>query len=406
VIAVFHVVGTVMEVFKTAHGSWIYPEPGLLKIAGVPLFSGFMYACIGSYIARIWRLMDFRFVRYPPIWTTWTLAVLAYLNFFTHHYGPDIRIGLFAASAALFGRTWVVFTPDRTPRRMPLLLGFGLVALFIWLAENLGTLAGAWAYPSQRHGWTMVSPAKLGAWYLLMLLRQLGGRAGDGGASARFSLARATGEQSLVGHPKRPPKRVGWLPVVIGTMRSVRVFWISLPTVGRDEPSRPRRASPFNLLRRRTVALPAIRFLLPQAQGGDPLGVFLPAGCFFGAATMMMRSSSMGSTASPASAPMLARKGLGRITPAEDLAHRGSHAPSPLERSYNIPWISRGPPAAQRAHFSLTASITAWSMRISWPHSRWVSGGSLSVASRPILLPRPLSGWRSRDSRWGCSRSP
>nr|WP_163233631.1 DUF817 domain-containing protein [Caulobacter rhizosphaerae] len=170
VIAVFHVVGTVMEVFKTAHGSWIYPEPGLLKIAGVPLFSGFMYACIGSYIARVWRLMDFRFVRYPPAWTTWTLAVLAYLNFFTHHYGPDIRIGLFAASVLLFGRTWVTFTPDRTPRRMPLLLGFGLVALFIWFAENLGTLAGAWAYPSQRHGWTLVSPAKLGAWYLLMLL--------------------------------------------------------------------------------------------------------------------------------------------------------------------------------------------------------------------------------------------
>jgi uncharacterized membrane protein YoaT (DUF817 family) len=170
VILAFHLVGTAMEVFKTAHGSWIYPEPGVLRIGGVPLFSGFMYACVGSYIARIWRLMDFRFVRYPPIWTTWALAVLAYLNFFTHHYGPDIRIGLFAASALIFGRTWVVFTPDRAARRMPLLLGFVLVALFIWLAENLATLAGAWAYPSQRDGWRMVSPAKLGAWYLLMLL--------------------------------------------------------------------------------------------------------------------------------------------------------------------------------------------------------------------------------------------
>jgi uncharacterized membrane protein YoaT (DUF817 family) len=170
VILVFHAVGTVMEVFKTAHGSWIYPEPSLLRIGGVPLFSGFMYACIGSYIARIWRLLDFRFVRYPPVWTTWTLAIAAYLNFFTHHYGPDIRMGLFAASIVLFGRTWVVFTPDRTPRRMPLLLGFVLVALFIWLAENLGTLANAWVYPSQRDGWRMVSLGKLGAWYLLMLL--------------------------------------------------------------------------------------------------------------------------------------------------------------------------------------------------------------------------------------------
>lgn len=44
VILAFHIVGTVMEIFKTHMGSWIYPEPGLLKIAGVPLFSGFMYA--------------------------------------------------------------------------------------------------------------------------------------------------------------------------------------------------------------------------------------------------------------------------------------------------------------------------------------------------------------------------
>ena len=52
VIFVFHVVGTVMEIFKTSVGSWLYPEPSLLRIGGVPLFSGFMYAAIGSYIAR------------------------------------------------------------------------------------------------------------------------------------------------------------------------------------------------------------------------------------------------------------------------------------------------------------------------------------------------------------------
>ena len=52
VILIFHVVGTIMEIFKTAQGSWIYPEESVLRIGGVPLFSGFMYACIGSYIAR------------------------------------------------------------------------------------------------------------------------------------------------------------------------------------------------------------------------------------------------------------------------------------------------------------------------------------------------------------------
>ena len=170
VIFIFHVVGTIMEIFKTAHGSWIYPEPSILRIAGVPLFSGFMYGCIGSYIARIFRLFDIKFIGYPPIWTTWALALLAYLNFFTHHYTIDIRIGLFAFSALIFWRAWFVFTPDRKPRRMPVLLGLTLVALFIWFAENLGTFASAWVYPSQRHGWHLVPIEKMGAWYLLMLL--------------------------------------------------------------------------------------------------------------------------------------------------------------------------------------------------------------------------------------------
>lgn len=170
VILIFHIVGTVMELFKTAHGSWVYPEASLIRIGGVPLFSGFMYACVGSYIARAWRLFDIRFETYPPIWTTWVLAVAAYLNFFTHHYMQDLRWPLFVLSAAIFGRSWFRFTPDLTARRMPMLVGFLLVALFIWIAENLGTLADAWTYPSQRDGWRMVSFAKMGSWYLLMLL--------------------------------------------------------------------------------------------------------------------------------------------------------------------------------------------------------------------------------------------
>lgn len=170
VILVFHAVGTVMEVFKTAHGSWVYPEPSLLRIGGVPLFSGFMYACVGSYIARAWRLLAFRFDRYPPNWSVWLLATLSYANFFTHHYIADIRLGLFALSLLLFGPTRIWFTPGRTPRSMSLALGFFLAALFLWLAENLGTFASAWVYPSQRHGWSMVGFAKIGSWYLLMTL--------------------------------------------------------------------------------------------------------------------------------------------------------------------------------------------------------------------------------------------
>jgi uncharacterized membrane protein YoaT (DUF817 family) len=159
-----------MEVFKTAHGSWIYPEASLLRIGGVPLFSGFMYAAIGSYLARAWRLFEIRFETYPPLWGPWLLAVLSYINFFSHHYVPDIRWGLYAFSAVLFGGRWFQFTPDLKPRRMPMLLGFVLVSLFIWIAENLGTFTATWIYPHQRDGWSPVPISKLGAWYLLMML--------------------------------------------------------------------------------------------------------------------------------------------------------------------------------------------------------------------------------------------
>ena len=170
VIVAFHVVGTVMEVFKTAAGSWIYPEPSLLRIGGVPLFSGFMYAAVGSYIARVWRIFDFRFDHYPPRLWTWLLAAAIYINFFAHHWLPDARYVLFAALALLFWRTRIWFTVWRQPRWMPLMLGWLLVALFIWFAENLGTFARAWTYPDQAAGWAMVSLAKLGSWYLLMYI--------------------------------------------------------------------------------------------------------------------------------------------------------------------------------------------------------------------------------------------
>ena len=170
VILAFHLVGTIMELFKTAHGSWLYPEAGLLRIGGVPLFSGFMYAAVGSYIARIWRIFGFRFDRYPPRWAAALLACAIYVNFFAHHWLPDARILLFAVLALLFWRTRLWFIVWREPRWMPLLLGWLLVALFIWFAENIGTFANAWAYPDQAHGWRMVSPMKLGAWYLLMYI--------------------------------------------------------------------------------------------------------------------------------------------------------------------------------------------------------------------------------------------
>ena len=170
VIFLFHVAGTVMELFKTAHGSWVYPEDSLLRIGGVPLFSGFMYAAVGSYIARVQRVFHIRVRRYPPLWATGLLAAAIYVNFFAHHWLPDVRVLLFIAAGLLFGPGRFWFTTDRRRRSMPLLLGYFLVALFIWLAENLGTFGRAWVYPGQEDGWEMVGFAKLGSWFLLMIL--------------------------------------------------------------------------------------------------------------------------------------------------------------------------------------------------------------------------------------------
>jgi uncharacterized membrane protein YoaT (DUF817 family) len=170
VILLFHVVGTVMELFKTDVGSWMYETEGILRIGGVPLFSGFMYAAVGSYMVRVYRLFDLRFDRYPRRWITAILASAIYLNFFTHHYFVDIRWVLLAAVVLVFLRTTMHFRFFRSTHRMPLLVAFALVAIFIWLAENIATWAGAWLYPDQLDGWVLVSPAKLVSWFLLMII--------------------------------------------------------------------------------------------------------------------------------------------------------------------------------------------------------------------------------------------
>jgi uncharacterized membrane protein YoaT (DUF817 family) len=169
VILIYHVVGTAMEVFKTKVGSWSYPEPNLFRIGGVPLFTGFMYAAVGSFMVRSIRLFDMRFVPYPPAWAPALLALAIYVNFFSHHYVLDIRWLLFAGTLAVYGRTMIHFRPADRTFRMPLVVAATLTAFFLWIAENVGTLTGTWLYPGQT-GWRLVSLAKLGSWYLLLYL--------------------------------------------------------------------------------------------------------------------------------------------------------------------------------------------------------------------------------------------
>jgi uncharacterized membrane protein YoaT (DUF817 family) len=169
VILLFHVTGTVMEVFKLHMGSWSYPEVGVLKIGGVPLFSGFMYASVGSFMARAIRLFDMRFLMYPRFGLTVLLAVLIYANFFTHHFGPDIRYVLFLTTAVLFWKTRISFTPFGRVRSMPLVVAAVLSSLFLYLAENVGTLTGTWLYNGSAE-FSFASIGKLGSWYLLLFV--------------------------------------------------------------------------------------------------------------------------------------------------------------------------------------------------------------------------------------------
>jgi uncharacterized membrane protein YoaT (DUF817 family) len=135
----------------------------------VPLYSGFMYAAVGSYVCQAWRRLDLRITGYRAR-TTAGVAALIYLNFFTSHVTADVRVPLALALLAVTWRTWVHFTVGRHRYAMPLALSFVLIGFFLWLAENAATLLRAWQYPSQESVWTLVHAAKLGSWSLLVVV--------------------------------------------------------------------------------------------------------------------------------------------------------------------------------------------------------------------------------------------
>jgi uncharacterized membrane protein YoaT (DUF817 family) len=167
VILIFHITGTVMEIFKLSQGSWDYPDQGFLELGGVPLFSGFMYASVGSFIARSIRLFHIQFAPYPAFWMTYVLAAAIYINFYTHHYTYDIRWVLFAATLVLFWRTQIWFFLSDTPRRIRLPIAVLLSSGLLWIAENVGTFTQTWTYATQGDI-GLVDFGKFGSWYLLL----------------------------------------------------------------------------------------------------------------------------------------------------------------------------------------------------------------------------------------------
>jgi uncharacterized membrane protein YoaT (DUF817 family) len=172
VLAVFHALGLGLELFKTQPGihSWSYPEPGIFKIGGVPLYSGFMYAAVASYMCQSWRVMRLRLTGYPSHVLSIILSAAIYVNFFTHHFIGDFRWWLAAAVVVAFARARVHFSVLDRERAMPMVLSFVLIGFFVWVAENMATFCGAWVYPNQHAGWSVVGASKISSWSLLVIV--------------------------------------------------------------------------------------------------------------------------------------------------------------------------------------------------------------------------------------------
>jgi uncharacterized membrane protein YoaT (DUF817 family) len=170
VITIFHLLGLGMEIFKVHHGSWAYTEPGYLKVFNVPLYSGFMYASVASYICQAWRHFDLQMVNWPRRRFSYPIGAAIYINFFTNAFLPDIRWIIGAAAFIAFYKTRVYYTTNGKRRSLPMLLVFFLIGLFIWFAENIATFLGAWKYAYQHEGWKMVHLQKLSSWYFLIIV--------------------------------------------------------------------------------------------------------------------------------------------------------------------------------------------------------------------------------------------
>lgn len=169
-IALFHVIGLVLELYKVNQGSWTYPEGAYLKFAGVPLFSGFMYASVGSYVVQAWKRLNLKMSSWPATWSVVLVCVLIYGNFFTLHVMRDLRWPIIGLICVVFRQVWVSFQISDQRFKMPLLLSFVLIGLAVWVAENIGTCLHTWEYPYQANGWTHVDFGKLSSWSLMVIL--------------------------------------------------------------------------------------------------------------------------------------------------------------------------------------------------------------------------------------------
>ncbi|MBO8173387.1 MAG: DUF817 domain-containing protein [Bacillaceae bacterium] len=173
VITVFHLIGLMLEIYKVHMGSWAYPEEAWSKVFGVPLYSGFMYASVASYMIQAWRRLKLEIFMWPKAYYAVPLSAAIYLNFFTHHFIYDMRWILTALLFVVFFRTTVRYVVNGHIYHMPMILAYFLIAFFIWIAENISTILGGYIYPNQTSTWELVHLGKISSWFLLVVISMI-----------------------------------------------------------------------------------------------------------------------------------------------------------------------------------------------------------------------------------------
>lgn len=171
VVTIFHLIGLSMELIEVGiNGSWSYNSSGIFYIASVPIFTGFMYASIGSYMAKEFKLLKLRMEGMPSNIVLIIFSIAIYANFILNNHIFDYRYILIFIMLVLYNPVKLYFTPGRTEYKFNLPLAFFLIGFFIWIAENISTYLGIWSYPNQVPIWHFVHFSKITSWMLLSIV--------------------------------------------------------------------------------------------------------------------------------------------------------------------------------------------------------------------------------------------
>lgn len=170
IVAVFHLLGLALEIYKVNQGSWSYPEFAYTKVAGAPLYSGFMHGSVASFMCLAWKRLKLSSLNWPNPLKTWLIAAVLYALFFVPTNGSLIRLVTLAIILIVFIDCTVHYTVAEKRYQMPMSLAFLLIGFMIYIAENIATYFGAWKYPYQLDYWQPVHSAKIVSWSLLMIV--------------------------------------------------------------------------------------------------------------------------------------------------------------------------------------------------------------------------------------------